>query len=459
MRMSRLLLTFYGDDFTGSTDAMECLELNGIPAVLFLSPPTPTQIEEEFGGVAAVGVAGVSRTMTPEEMDRELPPVFSALKQLGAYFFHYKICSTFDSSPEIGSVGRAIDIGWKIFEPVAVPVMVGAPFLRRYVVFGNLFARVGETTYRLDRHPTMSKHPVTPMGESDLRLHLARQTRRRIELVDVWHMSKRETEVDERFQRLISNGAEVILFDTLNAGHMLQIGRLIWSLKADTTVFLVGSSGIEYALGMYLRSRGRLAIPEVARSAGRKAPIVVLCGSCAPGTAAQIAYALERGFRGIRLDCPRLVDPERADQEREAALARTLEALERGQSVVLYTARGPDDPAIEETNRRLTQLGLNGTSAVRHLGPQLGRLLRAVLERTRVRRACVAGGDTCGYVAKELGLYALRVAAPISPGAPLCRAYLEGGRFDGLEISLKGGQNGSAAYFDEILQGSSQEQK
>ena len=33
--MNDLLITFYGDDFTGSTDAMECLELNGIPAVLF----------------------------------------------------------------------------------------------------------------------------------------------------------------------------------------------------------------------------------------------------------------------------------------------------------------------------------------------------------------------------------------------------------------------------------------
>ncbi|MBV5333578.1 four-carbon acid sugar kinase family protein, partial [bacterium] len=50
--------------------------------------------------------------------------------------------------------------------------MVGAPFLRRYVAFGNLFARAGDITYRLDRHPTMSNHPITPMTEGDLRLHL-----------------------------------------------------------------------------------------------------------------------------------------------------------------------------------------------------------------------------------------------------------------------------------------------
>jgi len=33
------ILTFYGDDFTGSTDVLEVLAMAGIPAVLFLTPP------------------------------------------------------------------------------------------------------------------------------------------------------------------------------------------------------------------------------------------------------------------------------------------------------------------------------------------------------------------------------------------------------------------------------------
>ena len=41
--MTPLLLTFYGDDFTGSTDAMEALSVNGVPAVLFLAPPSPQE--------------------------------------------------------------------------------------------------------------------------------------------------------------------------------------------------------------------------------------------------------------------------------------------------------------------------------------------------------------------------------------------------------------------------------
>ena len=57
------------------------------------------------------------------------------------------------------------------------PMIVGAPRLARYQVFGNLFAAVDGVGYRLDRHPTMSRHPVTPMDEADLRVHLRRRQR------------------------------------------------------------------------------------------------------------------------------------------------------------------------------------------------------------------------------------------------------------------------------------------
>jgi uncharacterized protein YgbK (DUF1537 family) len=41
MKENGLLLAFYGDDFTGSTDAMEALAISGYRTVLFLEPPTP----------------------------------------------------------------------------------------------------------------------------------------------------------------------------------------------------------------------------------------------------------------------------------------------------------------------------------------------------------------------------------------------------------------------------------
>jgi uncharacterized protein YgbK (DUF1537 family) len=39
-----LLLGFYGDDFTGSTNAMEGLTRAGLRRVLFIGRPTPEQL-------------------------------------------------------------------------------------------------------------------------------------------------------------------------------------------------------------------------------------------------------------------------------------------------------------------------------------------------------------------------------------------------------------------------------
>ena len=57
-------------------------------------PPNQAQLAS-FTGLRAFGIAGGSRAMSPEQMARELPPAFKALKASGALFIHYKTCSTF----------------------------------------------------------------------------------------------------------------------------------------------------------------------------------------------------------------------------------------------------------------------------------------------------------------------------------------------------------------------------
>jgi 3-oxoisoapionate kinase len=56
-------------------------------------------------------------------------------------------------------------------------------------------------------------------------------------------------------------------------------------------------------------------------------------------------------------------------------------------------------------------------------------------------------------VSRRLGIAALEVAIPIAPGAPLCQAHADEPALHGLEIALKGGQNGSAAYFEQVPKG------
>lgn len=450
-----LLLTFYGDDFTGSTDAMEGLTLNGVPTALFLEAPTPEQLTGRFANLRALGVAGISRSLPVEDMDAELRPTFAALRALGAPLTHYKVCSTFDSSPAVGSIGRATDIGAAVFETPVVPLMVGAPSLKRYVAFGNLFATVGETTYRVDRHPTMSKHPVTPMHEADLRLHLGQQTDRPIGLIDMRQLNADDAAIRTQFQALADEGAQIVLFDTLDDSHLHKIGATIWSLPDQKPVFVVGSSGVEYALTAYWHSAGLVEKPPLPAPAGHADQMIVVSGSASPVSAEQIDWARDNGFEVIRLDSAALVDSACADQTRESAIAGALRVLDAGRSVVLYSAHGPDDPALATTRTKAQALGLNPASVGQRLGTQQGLLLRALLEqRPDIRRVCVAGGDTCSHAARQLDIFALEVLTPLAPGGPLCRASAHTPRFDGLEIVLKGGQVGKADFYGVVLRGS-----
>jgi uncharacterized protein YgbK (DUF1537 family) len=135
------LVAFYGDDYTGSSAAMEALTFAGLPTILFLEPPTPERLAAA-GQFRGIGIAGVARSRDPAWMDRNLPPVFDVLASIGAPISHYKVCSTFDSAPHIGSIGRAIDLAVPRLGGQWHPLLVGSPEMGRYQVFGHLFATV-----------------------------------------------------------------------------------------------------------------------------------------------------------------------------------------------------------------------------------------------------------------------------------------------------------------------------
>ena len=243
--MSELLLSYYGDDLTGSTDVMEALASRGVATVLFIETPTASQ-RARFPHVRAIGLAGSSRSESPAWMDQNLAPALDWLKSLGAEFCHYKVCSTFDSSPTVGSIGRALEIGQDLFRQSKTPLVVGAPQLKRYTTFGNLFAAYQGVNYRIDRHPVMSRHPVTPMREADIRLHLAAQTARKGVLLDLTTI--RDANADRIIDGVMAGDADYVLFDVADIETQREVGRQIWRTRREGGGFILGSSGVEYAL-------------------------------------------------------------------------------------------------------------------------------------------------------------------------------------------------------------------
>ncbi len=413
----RPVLAFYGDDFTGAGALMEVLTFAGLPTVLFLDPPTPAALAG-FPGARAVGLAGDARTRDPAWMRAELPGIYAGLRAFGAPILHYKLCSTLDSAPEIGSIGVATELA---LPPGGLATLVvAAPRIGRWQAFGTLFARAGDgDVHRLDRHPTMSIHPVTPMDEADVRRHLARQTALPVTLADLLDLKSgrgpaRLAEADAR--------GGILAIDVVDDETLAAAGALLWQAQG----FVLGSQGVEYALVAAWRHAGLLPpapSPEPLAPAER---IAVVSGSCSPTTAAQIDAAEADGFPIIPLD-PRAPDWDAAARDALAALAA-------GRSPLVASARGTSDARADPA-----------------LGTGLGRLLDRLIREAGLTRAVIAGGDTSSHGARALGLAALTAETPIAPGASL----LHGHRRDGstIELVLKGGQMGGPDFFARVRDG------
>lgn len=432
------LISYYGDDFTGSTDVMEALSSHGIETVLFTRLPD-AELLARFAHCRAVGLAGTSRSRSPDWMDDNLPAAFAWLKSLGARFCHYKVCSTFDSAPQRGSIGRAIEIGLRAFGQAQVPLVVGAPQLRRYTFLGQLFAGYRDEIHRIDRHPVMSRHPATPMREADLLVHLAAQT---------GLSSRLDSPVDPAVSPKDGEDARIVLIDVHDEASQRRAGAALARRQPESGPLVFGSSGVEYALVEAWRAEGL----DVGRRTfdpltpcGRMA---VVSGSCSPTTARQIETACANGFRGIPVDHAALV----TGQGREAACDRAVEeasrVLEAGLSPIIHTALGPPERMPAEGDPDRTG---NDDAAGHALGSMLGELM----SRHGLGRVAIAGGDTSSHALAALDIKALTLRHPIpeSPGSPVCLGHGAAPDVAPVELILKGGQIGKDDYFLRLRDG------
>ena len=443
--MSAPSLLWYGDDFTGAADTLATLAQAGWRAMLFLRPPSTDQIERAAqalgGAIEAIGVAGVARSLKPADLPGELEPVMRCFVESACSVLHYKVCSTFDSSPDIGNIAEAI----RMFRTVAtnpfVPIAGGQPSLGRFCAFSTLFASAGQggTVERIDRHPTMAHHPVTPMTEADLRQHLMRQG-----LTDIaaWHLPAWEASQPrqhEHLGRLLDAGSGPILFDITQARHLGCLGELIAARSSLQPLLAVGASSVAQALSAADPRRagaGSALRHQPPANGSRQGPAMILAGSLSPVTARQVQNA--RSYRTIRLDCAALLDPEHGSQH---AHDQVLAGLESGENVLAVTA--PEHGTQPDTAHS-PRIAAATSAWITALLKQLER------RGSELKRLGIAGGDTASLATRALPAWGLSYAGSLGPGAPIKRLHSESAALNGLELLLKGGQMGSIDLFDRF---------
>jgi uncharacterized protein YgbK (DUF1537 family) len=277
----------------------------------------------------------------------------------------------------------------------------------------------------------MSRHPVTPMHEGDLIRHLAKQTRKRISLVPLDKIQAGQA--CAAFDSA-SRSADAVLFDGVELRDLARTGEVLLSRGVR---FAVGSSGVTRALVLAWRERGLIDNVITPAPVHEVQRMLVVSGSCSPMTARQIAKAAEQGFETRLIDVSAVLRGDREEEQRLTASA--LAVLGSGRSCVIHSAVGP--------------LDTRETPAGDRLGEALGRIARALIRQSSLRRVLFAGGDTSSHGVAQLGVDALTWAAPLEAGAPLVRCHSADASVDGLQMVLKGGQIGSEDFFELVRRG------
>jgi uncharacterized protein YgbK (DUF1537 family) len=244
--------------------------------------------------------------------------------------------------------------------------------------------------------------------------------------------------------RAWQDSADVVVLDSLTDDDLRRCGAAIMDRTADGPLFAMGSGGLSFGVAGFLGQTPREPLDNrrVERSAVEQ--MLVLSGSCAVQTGAQIRWVLEGGWTGIRLSVAALLADPAATIE--TLRSDTIAALEEGRSVVVYTAIGPDDAGAGAPEQARARTG--------ELAQAVGRAFAVVLgdarERRRLPRVLVAGGDTCGYTVREIDAWGLEACGQVVPAGFLCRLRSRAPEWDGLEILLKGGQVGGVALFEQF---------
>jgi uncharacterized protein YgbK (DUF1537 family) len=415
---------WYGDDFTGATDTLATLARRGRRAFLFLRLPEERHLAE-VGELDAVGIAGAARTMTRAEIASELAPVGEFFRQLGVRVLHYKCCSTFDSALERGNIAAAISVLRGYVDHPGVAIVGGQPSLGRYCAFSNLFAASGSEgdVFRLDRHPTMSRHPATPMTEADLRRHLAELGLRAVMAIHWPLLTQGDDSVRKEWERL-SLGSQAVLFDALEQRHVEAIGRLCRSTSKEHSLLVVGASSVAQAC---FEDAGN----PVHNSSAAPGPVLAFVGSLSPTTREQVAAA--RSYYRISVNPNDLTTSAHA---REQVVDKAVAALAQGLNAMLSTApeTGEAPPAATDCLADLS-----------------GLVVDDILKRHPVRRLAIAGGDTSSKIVSRLGFWGLGYQGQISNGVAVSIARSSDKTRDNMHLLLKGGQMGHTQLFETFL--------
>jgi len=420
-----LKLGCIADDFTGGTDLANNLVRAGMRTVQVIGVPDAASLAPDAD---AVVVALKSRTAPVAEAVTQSVAAARWLRAQGTAQIYFKVCSTFDSTPQ-GNIGPVTEALMDELGADFVVITPAFPENARTVFKGHLF--VGDL---LLSDSSMRHHPLTPMTDASLvrvmQAQLDAVRGRRVGLIDYRCVAQGAAAITQRMATLRAEGVTLAVVDALGDNDLRTLAQASAPLK-----LVVAGSGLAIGIPALHGLAGNAQAAQLPPAGGARA---VVSGSCSVATNAQVAAFIAGGGAAFAVD-PLQLAAGRSVVEEAMAWARPL--LDKAPVLVYATAEPAAVRAVQE------QLGADKAGAlVEHA---LSRIALGLVE-TGVGQLIVAGGETSGACVQALGITQLRIGPQIDPGVPWCHAATPA-RAAGLHLALKSGNFGGTDFFSRAF--------
>src|SRR4051812_17327230 len=280
---STLKLGCIADDFTGATDLANNLVRAGMRAVQTIGVPEGSAPEAD-----AVVVALKSRTIPAADAVAQSLQALRWLRAQGARQIYFKVCSTFDSTPQ-GNIGPVAEALLEALGSSFCCVTPAFPENARTVYKGHLF--VGDV---LLSDSGMRNHPLTPMTDANLVRVMQAQTRGKVALIEHRVVRGGAAPIHARIRQLQDDGVRFAVVDALDNEDLMHLGRAI----ADMPLVVAGS-GVAIGLPQNHGLSPSAAAASLPRAEGATA---IVSGSCSVATNQQVAEFLGRGLPAFAVD-------------------------------------------------------------------------------------------------------------------------------------------------------------
>lgn len=413
-----ILLGCVADDFTGASDAASFLANQGIKTMLFNGIPKNAEVVKDC---TAVVIALKTRSAAPEKAAHDTLEAFRWLQAHEAEQFYIKYCSTFDSTPK-GNIGSNIDV---VMENYHIPYTLLCPSLpvnNRKVKDGILM---------VDGKPIaeghMANHPLNPIWDSRIEKLMEPQGKYPCMILKGEVLAGPKEDIIKAVEEFGKGKEHFYLIPDYSTD---EEGRRIAEVFGENRLLTGGSGILEHMANRYKERYDCTAGDSLVIKAEGKG--IALSGSCSTATCSQCNVFSEK-HKSMAVYPSKLLDG-----------SQTLEklwefAVDNGE-VLLYSA-GATEPQSRNYPDEKT-----AARASEELERTMAALSRKAFD-SGYQRIIVAGGETSGAVALELGFDAFIIGESIAPGVPVMIPADN----QKMRIVLKSGNFGQADFFERAF--------